>query len=81
MNWDQIKGQWKQLQGQVKAKWAKLTDDDLAFVAAEKTKLVGMIQERYGILRAEAEKQVDAWVASLRRAPEQGPHAGPSPSK
>ena len=36
MNWDQIEGEWKQFEGQVKSKWAKLTDDDVAHMSAKK---------------------------------------------
>jgi uncharacterized protein YjbJ (UPF0337 family) len=65
MNWDRIQGEWKQLTSQVKTKWAKLTDDDMAMMGAKKDELVGKIQERYGILRDEAEKQVDEWMSKL----------------
>jgi uncharacterized protein YjbJ (UPF0337 family) len=65
MNWDRIQGEWKQLTSQVKTKWAKLTDDDLSMMGAKKDELVGKIQERYGLLRDEAEKQVDEWMAKL----------------
>ena len=65
MNWDRIAGQWKQIGAQVKAKWAKLTDDDLMAISARKDALVGKIQERYGIRRDEAEKQVDEWIARM----------------
>lgn len=63
MNWDRIAGQWKQIGSQVKAKWAKLTDDDLMAIGARKDALVGKIQERYGVMRDEAERQVDDWIA------------------
>jgi uncharacterized protein YjbJ (UPF0337 family) len=65
MNWDRIQGEWKQLASQVKAKWAKLTDDDLKMASAKKDDFVGKIQERYGLLRDEAERQVDEWLAKL----------------
>ena len=65
MNWDRIAGQWKQIGAQVKAKWAKLTDDDLRMASAKKDALIGKIQERYGLLRDEAERQVDEWIAKL----------------
>jgi uncharacterized protein YjbJ (UPF0337 family) len=64
MNWDQIKGQWQQLSGHAKSKWAKLTDDDVDNVAGKRDVLIGKIQERYGMLKEEAEKQVDGWIAS-----------------
>jgi len=51
MNWDQMEGKWKQAKGAVKQKWGKLTDDDLDVIAGQKDKLVGRIQERYGIAK------------------------------
>jgi uncharacterized protein YjbJ (UPF0337 family) len=65
MNWDRVQGEWQALRAQVKSKWAKLTDDDLKMISAKKDALVGKIQERYGILRDEAEKQVDDWIAKI----------------
>ncbi len=65
MNWDQIAGQWHQMTGQVKSKWAKLTDDDLKNVAGKKDQLVGKIQERYGVLKDDAEKQVNEWITKF----------------
>lgn len=65
MNWTQIEGEWDQFKGEVKEKWAKITDDDLATVSAKKDKLVGKIVERYGILKNDAEKQVDQWIESI----------------
>lgn len=61
MNSDQLKGNWKQLKGEVKKTWGKLTDDDLTHVEGNHEKLVGRIQERYGIEREEAERQVRDW--------------------
>ncbi|MGE0409639.1 MAG: CsbD family protein [Amphiplicatus sp.] len=61
MNSDQLQGNWKQLKGAVKQQWGKLTDDDLSRVEGSYDRLVGKIQERYGVERAEAEKQVKAW--------------------
>ena len=59
MNWDQVKGNWRQLKGSIKAQWGRLTDDELEEIAGEREKLVGKIQERYGIAREEAERQVN----------------------
>jgi uncharacterized protein YjbJ (UPF0337 family) len=58
MNDDKIKGQWKQLSGKLKAKWGKLTDDDLKVAEGNSEYLTGKLLERYGIARDEAEKQV-----------------------
>jgi uncharacterized protein YjbJ (UPF0337 family) len=64
MNWDQIKGNWKQMQGQAKRQWGKLTDDDLTRAEGDRDMLVGRIQERYGIAKDEAQRQVDDWSRS-----------------
>ena len=65
MNEDKIKGQWKQLSGKVKAKWGKLTDDDLKVAEGNTEYLAGKVQERYGIARDEAQKQVKDFSAKL----------------
>lgn len=65
MNWDQVKGNWKQFQGRAQQTWGKLTDDDLQRIEGEHTELVGKIQERYGIAKEEAERQVDNWMRNL----------------
>jgi uncharacterized protein YjbJ (UPF0337 family) len=59
MNWDVVKGQWKQLRGEARKQWGKLTDDDWDQINGEREKLVGRLQERYGWTRDEAERNVD----------------------
>ena len=61
MNEDTIKGNWKQFKGKVKEQWGKLTDDDLDVINGQREQLVGRIQEREGIARDDAEKQVKTW--------------------
>ncbi len=58
MNTDIIKGKWTQLKGKTKAQWGKLTDDDLDYAEGNAEYLAGRVQERYGIAKDEAEKQV-----------------------
>ncbi len=65
MNWDVIEGQWAQLKGHVRSKWAKLTDDDMSTLAGKKDTLVGKLEERYGLMKDDAEREIDEWVASL----------------
>jgi uncharacterized protein YjbJ (UPF0337 family) len=64
MNWDVIEGRWKQLKGQAKQKWGKLTDDDFQRLSGSRDELIGKIQERYGYTRDQAEREVDEWVRS-----------------
>jgi uncharacterized protein YjbJ (UPF0337 family) len=61
MNADQLKGKWMQLKGSVKSKWGKLTDDDLDIINGRQEQLIGKIQERYGIAKEEAQRQVNEW--------------------
>jgi uncharacterized protein YjbJ (UPF0337 family) len=65
MNWEQVHGKWKQMKGQVKTRWGKLTDDDLDVIAGERDQLVGRIQERYGIAKDRAQREVDDWNRTL----------------
>ncbi len=61
MNKNTMKGQWTQMKGEVKKQWGKLTDDDLTVIEGQRDKLVGRVQERYGLAQEEAEKQVHAF--------------------
>ncbi len=61
MNEDRVQGKWKQMKGALKSRWGKLTDDDLDVIEGQKDQLVGKVQERYGIAKDEAQKQVDEW--------------------
>ncbi len=61
MNWDRIQGNWKQVTGKAREEWGKLTDSDLNIIAGRREQLAGMIVERYGIAKDDAEKQLAAW--------------------
>jgi len=65
MNWDQVEGHWQQLKGRVKQKWGKLTDDDFEVIAGRRDELLGKLQERYGIEREQAERQLDEFTERL----------------
>jgi len=65
MNWDQMEGKWKQYSGKVREKWGKLTDSDLEMIKGQRQQLVGKIQERYGIAKEDAERQVNEFTSSL----------------
>jgi len=66
MNQDIIKGKWKQLTGQAKVQWNKLTDDDLGVADGHREYLVGKLQERYGWAKDEAEKEVKSFESRLQ---------------
>jgi uncharacterized protein YjbJ (UPF0337 family) len=64
VNSDTLKGKWKELKGAAKERWGRLTDDDLDVIAGQADQLIGRLQQRYGIARDEAQKQVDDWNAT-----------------
>jgi uncharacterized protein YjbJ (UPF0337 family) len=60
--WDQIAGQWKQVKGEARKQWGKLTDDEIEQIKGQRDILAGKVQERYGITKEEANRQVDEWA-------------------
>jgi uncharacterized protein YjbJ (UPF0337 family) len=58
MNNDIIAGKWKQLTGKATAAWGELTDDELTRTEGNAERLAGLIQERYGKTKEQAEKEV-----------------------
>jgi uncharacterized protein YjbJ (UPF0337 family) len=67
MNTDILQGKWKQIRGQMKTWWGELTDDDLDKVAGERDKLVGVMQERYGYAKDDAEREIDRRLSEYER--------------
>jgi uncharacterized protein YjbJ (UPF0337 family) len=59
MNRDTIEGSWMQIKGKVKAKWGKLTDDELDEAEGNYDMLCGKIQKAYGQTREEVEKDLE----------------------
>ncbi len=66
MKWEPLEAQWKEYAGSARAHWSQLTDDDWKAITGKKAQLVGRIQQRYGIAKEEAEKQVDHWSDALQ---------------
>jgi len=65
MNWDRIEGNWMQFKGQVRQQWGKLTDDDMELVKGKRIELAGRIQERYGVAREQAEREIESWLKTV----------------
>jgi uncharacterized protein YjbJ (UPF0337 family) len=66
MNCHQLMGNWQQVKGAVGEEWGKLTDDNVDVIAGKRDILLGKIQEKHGIAREEAEKELKDWEASLK---------------
>jgi len=58
MKWYQIAGDWKQFEGMVKAKWARLTDGDLTTFGGKSQQLAVILQKRYGYAKDEADREI-----------------------
>ncbi len=65
MNKDVLAGQWKQIRGEAKSWWGKLTDDDLERAAGKYDVLTGMLQEKYGYTREVAANEIDKRVTQF----------------
>lgn len=63
MNWDKIEGNWKEFTGAAKAKWGELTDDEIQEAEGNREKMVGIIQQKYGVAKEEAERQIDEFAS------------------
>jgi len=59
MNRDELHGKWRQIRGQIKAQWGRLTDDELDEIEGNVEMLIGKIQEKYGQTRAEIVRDLD----------------------
>ncbi|MGD0314363.1 MAG: CsbD family protein [Xanthobacteraceae bacterium] len=68
MNWDQIQVDWVQFKGKVRSNWIKLTDEDLTRIGGRRYELVRRLQARYGFAKAEAEREIEAWMKAQRCA-------------
>jgi len=64
MNEDILKSKWHELKGGIKAKWGKLTDDDLTTVNGQSEKLMGILQTRYGYSKEEAKKEYVSFMST-----------------
>jgi uncharacterized protein YjbJ (UPF0337 family) len=65
MNADQLEGKWKQVKGEVREKWGKLTDDDILVIGGRQDQLIGRVQERYGMAKEAATREVDTFLKQL----------------
>jgi uncharacterized protein YjbJ (UPF0337 family) len=59
INRDILAGKWKQIRGELKTWWGRLTDDDVDTIGGQKDKLTGLLQEKYGYTREKAEQEIE----------------------
>ena len=68
MKWDQIERDWVQFKAKVRDNWMKLTDEDITRIGGRREVLADRLQIRYGFAKAEAEREIEAWVRTQRAA-------------
>lgn len=56
MNSTEVKGNWNELKGKLKQKYAELTDNDLMFEEGKKEEMLGKLQAKLGKTKEEMEK-------------------------
>jgi uncharacterized protein YjbJ (UPF0337 family) len=66
---DILQGKWHELKGQVKGQWGKLTDDDVTRLSGKTEELAGVLQQRYGYGKAQAETEINNWLKKHDSAP------------
>lgn len=68
MNWDQIECNWLIFKGKLRHNWVKLTDEDITRINGRRDELAARLQARYGFAKAEAAREIEAWMKAQRRA-------------
>lgn len=65
VNNDVLLGKWHELRGKVRQQWAKITDDDLSRLSGKTEELAGLLRQRYGYGKVQAEKEINNWLDKL----------------
>jgi uncharacterized protein YjbJ (UPF0337 family) len=73
MNKDILEGKWTEMKGKVKEQWGKLTDDDLNQAEGRAERLIGLLQQRYGYARDEAEREYNRFAERWSRTSSERP--------
>ncbi len=66
MNKDIFEGKWKEMHGQIKAWWGKLTDDDLDKAGGNAEQIIGLLQQKYGYTRQRAEEEFNRRIKDVQ---------------
>lgn len=62
MDWNSVEGTWREAKAKIRAKWSKLTDDDLKLIDGQRERLEVKIQQRYGFDPDHVRREVDSWI-------------------
>ncbi|TPW31031.1 CsbD family protein [Martelella alba] len=64
MAWQDVEHNWTERKMRVRAKWTRLSNEDLDFIAGSRDKLISKIQQHYVRGRDEAETELNSWLAN-----------------
>src|SRR5919197_3807274 len=78
-NPDIFEGRWKQMRGELRSWWGRLTDDDLEQIGGQKEKLLGRLQERYGYTRESAQQKGERRLQEYHARGGPASPSGPTP--
>jgi uncharacterized protein YjbJ (UPF0337 family) len=59
---DKLKGNWNLIKGNLKQKWADLTDDELLYEEGKEEELLGRIQKKTG----ETKESLNKFIESMK---------------
>ncbi len=76
MNSDIAQGNWTEIKGKIKTKWAKFTDNDVEAFKGNLDQIVGKVQQTYGFAKEKAEKEFQDFKNSLSTATSSGTKDG-----
>jgi uncharacterized protein YjbJ (UPF0337 family) len=65
MNKNILEGKWKQMRGEAKSWWGKLTDDELDQAAGKMDVIAGLLQEKYGYTQERAVEEINSRVTQF----------------
>ncbi len=65
MNEDIIKGKWKEIKGEIKTLWGKVTDNELDKTTGKLESIVGIIQQRYGSNKEEIQNKLHSIISKF----------------
>jgi uncharacterized protein YjbJ (UPF0337 family) len=65
MNWDRVEGNWKEVEGQAKQQWRKITNDNLIIIKGCCEDLESNLQEHYGYAKDKVKAEVDSWLGNM----------------
>ena len=56
----EIKGNWNEIKGKLKQKYADLTDDDLTFAEGKEEEMLGRLQQLLGKSKEDLRRDIEA---------------------